>query len=107
MYGRLFTMALPIGRVRCYLRCLLRPIPCFPPPLPSESGTVRTEFIRHLSFCSLENPMKPTMQPIASLIAVDDTAQFRNDVQLSLFDDPVENLALLRSYIFTVAAPGG
>ncbi len=45
-------------------------------------------------------------QPISSLIAVDDTARFRNDVQLSLFDDPEENLALLQSYIFTVAAPG-
>jgi hypothetical protein len=50
--------------------------------------------------------MELTNQPISSLIAVDDTARFRNDVQLSLYDDPEENLALLQSYIFTVAAPG-
>ncbi len=46
------------------------------------------------------------MQPMRALIAVDDQARFRNDVQLDLFDDPQENLALLRSFIFTVAAPG-
>ena len=41
-----------------------------------------------------------------ALIAIDDQARFRNDVQLDLFDDPEENLALLRSFAFTVAAPG-
>ena len=46
------------------------------------------------------------MHTIDSLIAIDDQATFRNDVQISLFDDPAENLALLNSYIFTVAAPG-
>jgi hypothetical protein len=45
------------------------------------------------------------METIDSLVIVDDKATFRNDVQLSLFDDISENMALLQSYIFTVAAP--
>jgi len=46
------------------------------------------------------------MQSIRELVKVDDKARFRSDVQLSLFDDPQENLALLESFIFSAASPG-
>ncbi len=46
------------------------------------------------------------MQPMKALIAIDDNAQFRNDVQLNLFENPAENKALLRSYIFSVTGSG-
>ena len=45
------------------------------------------------------------MKSIRYLVAIDDQARFRSDVQLDLFDDHQENLALLSSYLFTVAIP--
>lgn len=46
------------------------------------------------------------MQSIRSLVVIDDKARFRRDVQLSAFDSQKDNLELLSSYLFTVAAPG-
>ena len=46
------------------------------------------------------------MQSIRELVVVDDKARFRSDVQLGLFDNPPENLALLESFIFSASAPG-
>src|SRR5689334_19979255 len=43
---------------------------------------------------------------IRDLVSIDEEAEFRNDVQLSDFEDREANLALLRSYIFTQTAPG-
>jgi hypothetical protein len=45
------------------------------------------------------------MLTIGEIVSLDEQAQFRNDVQLDSFDDPVKNLALLRSYLFTNTAP--
>jgi len=42
---------------------------------------------------------------IKDLVAIDEHAEFRNDVQLSDYDRPETNLALLRSYLFTDTAP--
>jgi len=42
---------------------------------------------------------------IKDLVAIDKNAEFRNDVQLSDYDRPETNLALLRSYLFTDTAP--
>jgi hypothetical protein len=46
------------------------------------------------------------MLAIKDLVTVDEQAEFRNDVQLSSFDDPDLNLALLRSYLFSASEPG-
>lgn len=46
------------------------------------------------------------MQQIRSIVAIDDNAKFRSDVQLDLFGDAQENEALLRDYLFSVVAPG-
>ena len=40
---------------------------------------------------------------IADLVTLDDKAEFRSAVQLSAYDDPTQNLALLRSYLFSTA----
>jgi hypothetical protein len=45
------------------------------------------------------------MLTIGELVALDEQAQFRNDVQLDAVDDPVKNMALLKSYLFTGSAP--
>jgi hypothetical protein len=45
------------------------------------------------------------MLTIGELVSLDEQAQFRNDVQLDAFDNPVKNMALLRSYLFTASAP--
>ena len=45
------------------------------------------------------------MLTIGEIVALDEQARFRNDVQLSAFDDPAKNMALLRSYLFTGTAP--
>jgi hypothetical protein len=44
---------------------------------------------------------------IKDLVSIDEEAEFRNDVQLSDYEDPKRNSALLRSYLFTVTAPMG
>lgn len=44
---------------------------------------------------------------IRNLVVIDEQAEFRNDVQLSDYDDPQINLALLKSYLFTFNAPQG
>lgn len=44
---------------------------------------------------------------IRNLVIIDEQAEFRNDVQLSDYDDPKINLALLKSYLFTFNAPQG
>ncbi len=46
------------------------------------------------------------MQLIRSIVAIDDNAKFRSDVQLDLFEDAQENEVLLRDYLFSVVAPG-
>jgi len=46
------------------------------------------------------------MRTIRELVVIDDKARFRSDVQLSLFEEPQENLALLESFIFSTASPG-
>jgi hypothetical protein len=46
------------------------------------------------------------MLNIGNLVKIDEQAEFRNDVQISAYEDPQRNLALLRSYLFTSAAPG-
>ena len=45
------------------------------------------------------------MLTIGEIVALDEQARFRNDVQLSAFRDPAKNMALLRSYLFTGTAP--
>jgi hypothetical protein len=45
------------------------------------------------------------MLTIGELVSLDEQAQFRNDVQLDAIDNPVKNMALLRSYLFTASAP--
>lgn len=45
------------------------------------------------------------MLTIGDLVSLDDQAQFRSDVQLDAYDDPVKNLSLLRSYLFSGSAP--
>lgn len=47
------------------------------------------------------------MSLIKDLVTVDENAEFRNDVQLSDYDNEKTNLALLRSYLFTGTAPQG
>jgi len=42
---------------------------------------------------------------IEDIVSIDDDAQFRNDVQLSAYDDPVTNLTLLKSYLFSGTPP--
>lgn len=42
---------------------------------------------------------------IKDLVAIDEHAEFRNDVQISDYEKPDTNLALLRSYLFTYTAP--
>jgi hypothetical protein len=42
---------------------------------------------------------------IKELIRVDEDAEFRNDVQLSNYDESDTNLALLKSYLFSADAP--
>lgn len=42
---------------------------------------------------------------IADLVTLDDKAEFRSDVQLSYYDSPEKNLALLHSYLFSSAVP--
>ena len=42
---------------------------------------------------------------IGDLVSVDEQAEFRNDVQLSHFNDKILNLKLLRSYLFSKSAP--
>ena len=44
---------------------------------------------------------------IKDLVSIDEQAEFRNDVQLSDFDFPQRNLALLHSYLFSITAPTG
>lgn len=45
------------------------------------------------------------MFTIGDLVSADGQAEFRNDVQLDAYDNPQQNLALLRSYLFSTAAP--
>ena len=45
------------------------------------------------------------MLKIADLVTLDDKAEFRSDVQLDAYDLPKQNLALLRSYLFSSAIP--
>ena len=45
------------------------------------------------------------MLTIGDLVGVDEQAEFRNDVQLDAYSNPQQNLALLRSYLFSTAAP--
>ena len=47
------------------------------------------------------------MFTIGDLVSVDNQAEFRNDVQLDAFDNGKQNLALLRSYLFSSATPTG
>ena len=47
------------------------------------------------------------MLTIGDLVTVDKQAEFRSDVQLDAFDDPEQNLSLLRSYLFSSAIPEG
>lgn len=42
---------------------------------------------------------------IKDLVSIDEQAEFRNDVQISDYEKPETNLALLRSYLFTETAP--
>ena len=44
---------------------------------------------------------------IKDLVTIDEKAEFRNDVQLSDYENPKRNVALLNSYLFTVTAPKG
>lgn len=44
---------------------------------------------------------------IKDLVSIDEHAEFRNDVQLSDYEIPERNLALLRSYLFSCTAPKG
>lgn len=47
------------------------------------------------------------MAYIRDLVTLDQHAEFRNDVQLSHYDNPNTNLGLLRSFIFSYNAPTG
>lgn len=47
------------------------------------------------------------MTVIRNLVTIDEHAEFRNDVQLSDFENQETNLALLKSYLFTTTAPQG
>jgi len=47
------------------------------------------------------------MYTIGDLVKRDQQAEFRNDVQLSSYEDANRNLALVRSYLFTTVAPPG
>ena len=44
------------------------------------------------------------MFKIGDIVQVDSQAEFRSDVQLSAYDDPQSNIALLRSYLFSSTA---
>lgn len=44
------------------------------------------------------------MLKIGDIVHLDEQAEFRSDVQLSAYDDPVSNIALLRSYMFSSTA---
>src|SRR5258706_12458883 len=44
---------------------------------------------------------------IRDLITLDEEAEFRNDGQLSAYENRERNLALIKSYMFTRAAPQG
>lgn len=47
------------------------------------------------------------MYIISDLVKRDQQAEFRNDVQLSSYEDENRNFSLVRSYLFTSAAPQG
>jgi len=47
------------------------------------------------------------MTYIRDLVTLDKQAEFRNDVQMSHYDDPKTNLGLLQSFIFSYNAPQG
>lgn len=47
------------------------------------------------------------MSYIRDLVTHDQQAEFRNDVQLSHYDDPKTNLGLMQSFIFSYNAPRG
>lgn len=44
------------------------------------------------------------MLKIGDIVHLDEEAEFRSDVQLSAYDDPASNIALLRSYMFSSTA---
>lgn len=47
------------------------------------------------------------MAYIRDLVTLDKQAEFRNDVQMSHYDDPKTNLGLIQSFIFSYNAPQG
>lgn len=47
------------------------------------------------------------MTTIRNLVTMDEQAEFRNDVQISDYENEETNLSLLQSYLFTVTAPQG